>query len=573
MSDDPWDCFGDEDSDEDIIEDISQKETRLNLINKANLIQISGQVHDDRDLNTVKQCHDDSINDNDDNDGDDFVIPFGIEMWSHRPPLFMGPMVVTETTNCKRGYIATEDLKPGTLLLVEEPIFKWPEEQIGSELGMASVQAIMEHDLGQSIVHDMESLYPTRLDVDRVCRNTGENEYLNELNSESTDKIQIEDMVEIMQMQHSGGKELKKVIDEARRMKITCSAQNGRIKAVDEIDVMRMLLALRYNGFDSGLYLHFAMFNHDDDANCVKYLPENEISELNEGETPMPIYSEVRTTKFVKKGSPLTLHYLNPREVSHATRRSHIWEQHRFDIGANMKMHTSKLQEMEMVNGKFPESVKDRKDRETTTFLIESAINDLETLRKELDLASSSISLVQEKIGDTAIELFERCKALEMASHEMTKAAEMKLCNKKHILLIRCCRIHLDSSELLLRFGKGGHGQTSLALTSNQQLLIWCRFIQTCHTLLPIQIQYLGEHHPDIARTYYDFALGINFLLSRSPKKLFNIGLPELGSFASCQRFEAKCRQEHHRIDSLYPRDVEQNILRYRGRREQSLIK
>eukprot|EP00551_Chaetoceros_affinis_P010270 CAMPEP_0203681540 /NCGR_PEP_ID=MMETSP0090-20130426/43023_1 /ASSEMBLY_ACC=CAM_ASM_001088 /TAXON_ID=426623 /ORGANISM="Chaetoceros affinis, Strain CCMP159" /LENGTH=546 /DNA_ID=CAMNT_0050550055 /DNA_START=80 /DNA_END=1717 /DNA_ORIENTATION=- len=546
MSDDDlWDCFGgqDSESDEDTAEDINQKETRLHLINKANsrsqIVNTSSEKSNSDIL--IGGTSQSSMEGH-----DDVKTPPAVEMWGHRPPLYMGPMAVIETTNCKRGYIATEDLNPGTLLLVEEPVFKWPEEQIGSELGMLSVQAIMEHEFAQAIVHDIESLYPTRLDVDRVCRkNDGEN--LIELAAESNEKIQVRDMVEIMQMQHSGGRELEKVMDEAKRKKITCSDQNSSLKAVDEIDVMRMLLALRYNGFDSGLYLHFAMFNHDDDANCVKYLPENEYSKLNEGKTK--IYSEIRTTKFVRKGSALTLHYLNPREMSHATRRSHIYEQHRFDIGTKMEEHSLELQEMELVNGKFPVSLKDRKDPVTATSLIENAINDLDTLHKELEIASASSILVDQEIDDTMVELFERCKALEMATHELIQAAQTKLDNKKHILLIRCCRLHLDSSELLLHFGKGG--KTSFSLTSNQQSLIWCRFIQTCQTLLPIQIQYLGEHHPDIARTYYDFAIGINLLLSRSPKKLFNIGLPDLGSFDSCQRFEAKCRREHLRIDSL----------------------
>eukprot|EP01083_Nonionella_stella_P005748 16588_1 len=95
-----------------------------------------------------------------------------------------------------------------------------------------------------------------------------------------------------------------------------------------------------------------------------------------------------------------------------------------------------------------------------------------------------------------------------MATDELIHAASAKLENEKHVLLIRCCRLHLDSSELLLRFGieQSTLSSTStslspptLSLTSKQQVEIMCRFIRTCHTLLPIQTQYLGKHHPDIA--------------------------------------------------------------------------
>lgn len=92
------------------------------------------------------------------------------------------------------------------------------------------------------------------------------------------------------------------------------------------------MLTLRYNGFDSGLYLRFdfAMFNHDEDPNCVKFRPTPEM----ESTSSERYYSEAQTTRTVKKGEALTLHYLeNPREVSHATRRKILWDQHRFDIG------------------------------------------------------------------------------------------------------------------------------------------------------------------------------------------------------------------------------------------------
>ena len=563
MSDDPWDCFGGSESDEDSEEDKIKEETRLRLITKANL-----GLQREKNSSSKEGIVEDEVFDripvvkHDDVEVEVELPPTIDNMWSNHLPLYMGPMAVVEEANCNRGYIATEDLKPGTLLLVEEPVFKWPEEQIGSELGLSSIQAIMDDQLAQDIIVDIELLYPTKSEVDTLCRSNSNIKNQVQVDVGSNEKIQIKDMIEIMQMQHSEGKELKRVLESAKGITITDSSTVGgnSSRAIDEIDVMRMLLALRYNGFDSGLYLHFAMFNHNDDANCIKYLPEENKSSsaLYNGEH-RKIYSEVRTTKFVKRGESLTLHYLNPREVSHATRRQHIWEQHRFDIGLDMSMHNSQLMEMEMVNNEFPSSFKEKQVHERITFFVENAINDLEGLHKELDLASRFLS--HQEIEEGLIELFERCKALEMATDEMIQATCTKLENKKHILLIRCCRLHLDSSELLLRFGVEGPSSSSLSLTNRQQLEIMCRFVRTCHTLLPIQIQYLGEHHPDIARTNYDFAMGINSLLSKAPRKIFDMGLSNLSTFNSCQRFEAECRKVHQRIDSLYPRDVEEKIL------------
>jgi hypothetical protein len=486
--DDAWDCFGDDDeSDDDDVDndksdDVnnqnendkeSQSEIRLRLIAKANN---SNKQHQQQQ----QQQHDDNDDDDDDDDDDDSEIelPAIIEMWKHRPPLYMGPMAVidsststsTSTSTNKnensenkesketmhdfnRGYIATRNIKPGTLLLVEEPLFQWPEEQIGSELDLSSIEAIIDdaddsngsnsndnggktNDEIQKIVHDMECLYPTLSDVDKNVRMHTKNN-----NDNENAKIQIKDMIEIMQMQHANNKQLDQILAKVKEKNITRSAsrsssrydnsnsnsnsnsnkdENETTKVLDEIDIMRMLLALRYNGFDSGLYLHFAMFNHCDDANCIKYLPEssnndNDSSNSNNNNTnhndpngkKRRMYSEVRTTKYVKKGQALTLHYLNPREVSHATRRFHIWDQHRFDIGSDMSMcnvnmnvnvnlndsksNNNNLEEMEYVNGVFPISSKDKQDHERITYFIENAIHDLESLYKELDLASKLV--------------------------------------------------------------------------------------------------------------------------------------------------------------------------------------
>ena len=572
---DLWACFGDnesqDESDDEVLAEEENEEKRLLLLAKANananakelnpcsVTTIDGHLEE----NELTHVHEES-----------YKLPQPIQIWTHRPPLYISPSIaVVQDDNLYRGYIATANLNPGTLLLVEQPAFKWPTSQIGSELDLSSIQAIVgeqNKEYAQQLVHDMEYLYPTKWDVNDIMMAT-QKVTADEDDYETNEKIQIKDMVEIMQMQHSGSKALEKILKIAQERQISTSADDdsdgtgsigcGRI--IDEIDIMRMLLTLRYNGFDSGLYLHFAMFNHCDDANCIKYVPEQQrggggkTTNKNQDMT----YSEVRTTKYIKKGQALTLHYLNPREVSHATRRLHIWDQHRFDIGDGMKHFNPKFKELEFIHDEFPKSCADKQDKERMTYHIENAINDLEKLYKEIKIASQFIlhALTQQQImDDTAIETFERCKALEFATQELIQVTIEKTGNEKHLLLIRCCRLHLDSIELLLQFGN--HPQPLLTLTNKQQNEIISRFIVTCHKLLPIQIQYLGQDHPDIARTYYDFAMGLNSLLSHAPKRLFDLGIQDLNNFSSCQQYEAKCRNEYRRIDSFYPRDVEQKI-------------
>ncbi len=565
MSGDPWECFGDDSSIDEIEEQKDQTENRLRLINRANNHSAKEQKGTCTTNNGDNDDNDDNANNRNSNDKEDVFktkektdssqktdimnyisinLPPTIKMWSHRPPLYFGQMAVVEDPAFHRGYIATENLSPGTLLLVEEPIFRWPLEQIGSELGLMSILALLEHECAQDIVNDMEYLYPTRDDVDAICMGEGRVEM------DDPQKLQIKDMIDILTMQYGGDKQLERVLSTAKRNRISKSQKRSENATLDEIDMFRMLLTLRYNGFDSGLYLHFAMFNHSCDANCVKFMPENDVN-MNDNKTRK--YSEVRTTKHVRKGEPLTLHYLNPREVSHATRRLHIWEQHRFDLGSNMICHTKQLQEMDHVNGSLPSSSKEKEDNERITFLVEKSLKDLQDLFRDLNVASrNNLS------NDEAIEMFEHCKALEIATEEMIHASCKKLNNSRHLLLIRCCRLHLDSSEMLLRVGTSG--LPSINLTNKQQLEIMKKFVRTCHTLLSLQKQYLGGDHPDVARTNYDLAMGINSLLSRSPKTLFSLNLSGLQTLNGCQRYEGECRKDHHRIDALYPRDVEEKI-------------
>ena len=64
-------------------------------------------------------------------------------------------------------------------------------------------------------------------------------------------------------------------------------------------DLIRILLALRYNGFESGLYLHLAMLNHD--TYCPNSVKFADISNKQ--------YSEVRTNQWVQPGQALTISY------------------------------------------------------------------------------------------------------------------------------------------------------------------------------------------------------------------------------------------------------------------------
>uniref|UniRef100_A0A7S3V5X7 SET domain-containing protein n=1 Tax=Chaetoceros debilis TaxID=122233 RepID=A0A7S3V5X7_9STRA len=538
MSEDPFSCFGD-DSDDDVqvdIEEINGGKTARLLVEQANERFATTNIIDRSAASKLRKPCTEVMHEPSRDLPQALDVPF-------EPPLYLGPIQVVRESKIggNRGYVATQDLQPGTLLLVEAPAFQWPEEQIGEELGLVSIQAIFAHENAEMIMHEISFLYPTKDEVEDIIR---KKKSADEISLD--ERLQIKDMMEIMEMQHGGSKELQLVLGMAQANGIH----------VDEIDIFRILLAMRYNGFGSGVYLHFAMFNHDDDCNCVKFVPDSS--------DDIKYCSEVRTTKFVSRGSPLSLHYLDPREASHASRRQHLWDQHRFDIGDAMNQVRDDLQEMELVNKVFPPSSRDVLDHDRVTYLVESTLKELEEQLGEIKLGWSLFSanpkIVSMDLKDEIAVLFERGKALEMAADEMCRATESKLENDSHLLLIRCCRLHLDSSEFLLEIG----GALSPGLNTSQKMSIMLRFTKSSYMLLPIQTTYLGTDHPDIARTYYDLALSINGLLSSSSSNnLFELGIQEFSSFAKCQRIEAAYLREHKRIDSMYPKDVDQKLNKH----------
>ena len=577
LSDDPFDCFGDDDYDDDDSEDefqvpeITQNDqdhaaTSMNarrqlLVEQANA-RIDNRTTEDASTSTSTST---SASDNltsasasasaSTSTPEELVELQPTVNLPFPPPLYMGPMKVVTSNDIggNRGYIATQDLQPGTLLLVEQPIFTWPDEQIGSELGLVSIQGIFTHENADKIIDDLQGLYPTKEQIDDIIRENGGGggggggEKSKDATLLSQDeKIQIKDMMEIMEMQHSGA-DMDATVELAKH----CGIQ------IDEIDVYRMLLAMRYNGFGSGIYLHFAMFNHEFDANCIKFIPEKNDHDA-QSQSQRCCYSEVRTTQFVRRGDPLTLDYLDPREQSHATKRRHLWDQHRFDIGDLQSIPLPHLREMDLVGDQYPPSAPDNLDHDSDTYHVESALKELEEQHNEIKLTWNLISRLNEG-GDDAIELFERSKAMEMAAFEMITLVQDKLRNPVHILLIRCCRLYLDVAEVLLRMG----AQLSPGLTPNQESRVMANFVCASHVLLPLQVKYLGKHHVDVARTNHDLGTSINLMISRCPEWLWGkqgTQLDEFSTFAKCQRMEAMYMKEFRRIDAMYPKDAEEKL-------------
>lgn len=176
-----------------------------------------------------------------------------------------------------RGYIATQDLIPGTLLLVEEPIFTWPENQLGKELGLQSITAIINDERPekklQQLIWAMEELHPTKIDVDKAYAKKDSISSTAETKKGTLNDDQIYGMMNMLEQSFDANESNKSILYQLLQISKTknlCASDKSPLQARD---LIRMLLSLRYNGFGSGLYLHFSIFNHDCDPNCIKFFP------------------------------------------------------------------------------------------------------------------------------------------------------------------------------------------------------------------------------------------------------------------------------------------------------------
>lgn len=441
-------------------------------------------------------------------------------------PLYKGKiLLVNLPVGGGRGYVATEPIPPGTLILVESPMITWPDEQLGKKLGIVSVKHLIEHPDANQLLHDLEDFHPTKERVDEL-------ESIQETSDEE-EQVQISKMMELLRREHSLSAEDSEEEKKAKAQELldlvkladTLGLRSRNGKTLTSVDIIRLLLVLRYNGLESGVYRHVAMLNHDDHPNCAKFLP-----------TDGKDFSEVRTTRLVQKGETLNISYIS-RTVSHASRRKILWEQHRFDIG--VKHLKGERYKMELIGNSLPPSPLLGGSEQTVTDRIEATTEDLEKMQSELEASSSSP------------ESLETAKALEQTLLELYKASVEQLQNASHILLVPILNLHIEICALVLKDG---------SLTNSNQLGVLSRQTLSGYDLLPLQRSLLGHDHFAIARTSLDLAESISQLLSRSPKALYDLKLPSMNNFAAWSRFEHDMRKEHNRIKALYPHDVEKLI-------------
>ena len=503
---DPFAVFGGGSDSEDEIQDEEMKATSLS---RSMLVEHTNSKLNSSRLNNMPGRND-VIDEIPESGADEVVLDLSHFELLELPwpkPLFQGPITLVSSVmeyGGGRGFIASRRLPPGTLVLIEEPIMTWPDEQLGKKLDLISVEHLLERPEAQDLVANMEWFHPEKRVVDE---GTGSEE-------------QITKMMEMLRSQCTDER-IDRLLELATKRNLTSRDSSP----LSTTDIVRILLALRYNGLESGVYLFVAMLNHSCHPNCTKFLPVTKS------------FSEVRTTRVVEAGEMLTISYA-PRILSHASRRHLLWSHHKFDIGANLKGNQRTL---ELLGKSFPPSSTQFFDDKTITARIENSIEEMESISRQLtEEVSSGMA--------NSNQAWETLKALELATLELCNESTRQLNSERHILLVPCLQLHIEITHLV---------QSAPSNSVATQLGILSRQVQSIQKLLPLQHLLFGKDHFDSGKYNLDLSNAIRELLIRSPKCLIDLNIPGLKDARDWSGLEHKSRKESCRIQALYPRDAE----------------
>lgn len=386
--------------------------------------------------------------------------------WDDVRPLTVGPIELISSyadIGGQRGYVASRDLEPGTVVLVEQVYVPWPQdvEQSDPVFFIATLESILSREDYEDILQHLSYLHPQCLDeLPEPLLAAGRAKY-----SDQIDEL----------------------LDNFASLSLSHDA------------MLQKVFAMQCNAFDSGVFLYNAIFNHECNPNCIKFTPESS----------GPGVSEVRVTRKILKGEPLSISYLYPRERSLANRQQNLLEQFGFECSCALCQRGDSI---------LPPPAATTPPEHTVDMIeVEKALGVAEEMLKDKSQAAQALHIALESLSD----------ALEIVAHD-------------HIVLIRLHKLVADCCDVLLR-------QRPSQDVREYAIL----FLRSSYELLELQRTYLNADHMDLARTLNDVSQGIQLLLSYDPKVLLE-EFAEWESFRQASSVENEYRKEYRRIKRLY---------------------
>ena len=462
-------------------------------------------------------------------------------VWPDHPPLIVGPIAVRTYDDCGRGFVATRDINPGEVLMVEAPFVSWETEERGP---LPLLRTVLQRGNSATLLSALSSLHPETLDVVP----TSEQSRLAEDCGEIIDAL-LPLWTRAMSQPASDGCGKADARGE--------TSGHGEIEARRAL--LRLCLAVRWNAFDSGLFLHQAIFNHaparlanaDKAAVPRASVPRAGVRRASGGggmsaggassagdadassSSPGGVLSIVRATRCIACGEQCLISYLQPPELSLAASGERLLQ---FDFGCGSvprhaewdrapRSSSAAASNGGLTNGGLTNGglASGSADADALTLSLEeeaqrsirSAMRQQHSLREGLSSASSAIAALADELG----------------SHHLGVA-----CARRQ--LITALRKRLQASAE----GDGSAGGAAGQEATTAALLV---LLENALELWTTQRALLGPIHPEVAQTMHDIGTSISALLSTAPKALTE-------RFAALWPTPALASHAHRRALELY---------------------
>ena len=408
-----------------------------------------------------------------------------LAVWPDFPPQALGALALASSLDevgGGRGFIAARDVVPGQVLIVEAPVLPWSSSERGP---VPLLSALLRSPKRDILLQAVSRLHPESL----CCV----------------------PLAELSRLE----KEHASAIDELLPLwEAVLTDSNGERRSSGSTAreaLLRLCLAVRWNAFEGGLFLHQAIFNHAPArlANCDKVTtlvatPGDE----GDASAGQRLLSIVRATRHVPTGRELLISYYSPPELSADAAAEHLSQ---FDFVEHCP-HDPLLDAPPVCCGA------DGRVAPTAVQLENAAVR-----RVRQAAHGPSLTRVVLECREILDEIAAACGTRHLAVAHLRREVSAILRRQLEAAVVDATALP-DATLLLL--------ESAMELWSTQRTL-------------------LGPLHPECAQTLHDVASALGSLLCHAPQALFR-AFPCWSTPALASHGERRARELHEQIAALY---------------------
>lgn len=473
------------------------------------------------------------------------------ELWHDEPPLFVGPIALKVYPDAGRGFAATRDIQPGEILMVEAPLIAWPGVERGA---LPLLSAVLRSNERERLLAALGRLHP-----------------------ESLDSVATDTLAALAEENEGTIGELLPLYRE--------HVATARGDASDRLMLLRLCLAVRWNAFDSGLFLHEAIFNHAParSANADKAAVLSALPSGVDG-----VVSVVRATRSISRGSQVLISYLQPAELSYASSCARLRQ---FDFGMErIPRHPEwdcppRVGAGGAAGGLMGQAPTQTPGRDAGDAGGGGQAEEAREAAADLDAADAATRALEEE-ASTGIRLAMRRRDLSTGMEAADRAIEclVEQMGGRHLSvacarreLISALRRRLEARTLETataddvpasesyagaqpreagRQSAGGDKGSGERSERGSEGDVRARAL-TCMLEHSLELWYtqralLGPLHPDCAQTMHDISTALEALLSTASRSLTERFASLWGTPALASRAHGRAKQLHEGIATLY---------------------